>query len=621
MKHLSVSILVTAYLLTGVAHKQAQAQQFEEKAYLSDLMTYNQFPLDSLWQYQPGDQAIGANSVRWPVVNAQFLRDRAGQSLVWPGVGWFRKQWRVPTGFRNRAIALRMGHFGASEIYLDGRLIHRYGKIGRTLADEAIYLPWQPFIVQLDGQETHWLTVRYANHRANLPGYGNTFRGFRLLASTPVYRERAVGEPLPMMFSITLAFAILFGFIYGLYPARLASLFSALSLTNSSCLFFVISLLNSVSDGAVLIPAIYIRDIAIGIGEALALLITYLLYYEKLPRRAWLLIAWIAVVVVLIVSNSPATVIIIPMSALLTLERLRILILGVRRQKNGFVILLVGYVLGQSILFGAAIDVFNLFPVFTYTLVILLFLNAMIPPLTLALHLAWEFRTANRDLRHKLDQVEILSEQTIRQEQEKQHILTSQNETLERQVTERTTELNASLQSLKATQTQLIQKEKLASLGELTAGIAHEIQNPLNFVNNFSEVSTELVDELKEEAKAGRTDDVLAIADDLTQNLQKITHHGSRASAIVRGMLEHSRASNGERQPTDLNALADEYLRLAYHGLRAKDIKTLTRNWSRILTRTFAQRPGGGSGDWPGAAEPVQQCLLCRAATAANGPC
>ena len=127
------------------------------------------------------------------------------------------------------------------------------------------------------------------------------------------------------------------------------------------------------------------------------------------------------------------------------------------------------------------------------------------------------------------------------------------------------------LRSLRKTQRQLITAEKMASLGELTAGIAHEIQNPLNFVNNFSEVSNELIDEMKEELSKGNYDDAKEIADDVKQNLEKINHHGKRADAIVKGMLQHSRSSSGVKEPTDINKLADEYLRLAYHGLRAKD--------------------------------------------------
>lgn len=151
--------------------------------------------------------------------------------------------------------------------------------------------------------------------------------------------------------------------------------------------------------------------------------------------------------------------------------------------------------------------------------------------------------------------------------------LKAAREELERRVVERTTELRHSLENLRTTQTQLIQKEKMASLGELTAGIAHEIQNPLNFVNNFSEVSIELVTELEEEQQKTNRDPELEaeLLVDLKQNLQKITHHGGRASNIVKGMLEHSRTATGERQPTDLNALADEYLRLAYQGFKAKD--------------------------------------------------
>jgi signal transduction histidine kinase len=135
--------------------------------------------------------------------------------------------------------------------------------------------------------------------------------------------------------------------------------------------------------------------------------------------------------------------------------------------------------------------------------------------------------------------------------------------------------LNQTITSLKQTQSQLIQAEKMASLGELTAGIAHEIQNPLNFVNNFSEVSVELAGELKESILSlnfnGQRENISQILDDLIQNQEKINFHGKRADAIVKGMLMHSRTSTGQKELTDLNALADEYLRLSYHGLRAKD--------------------------------------------------
>src|SRR6266542_4417929 len=153
-------------------------------------------------------------------------------------------------------------------------------------------------------------------------------------------------------------------------------------------------------------------------------------------------------------------------------------------------------------------------------------------------------------------------------------------------------EIQKTLTELKSTQAQLIQSEKMASLGELTAGIAHEIQNPLNFVNNFSEVNTELIDELKGErskVKGERNEELEdEILNDVKQNLEKIIHHGKRADAIVKGMLQHSHISTGQKEPTDINALVDEYLRLSYHGMRAKDPRdSVNKSFNATLQTDF----------------------------------
>jgi len=154
----------------------------------------------------------------------------------------------------------------------------------------------------------------------------------------------------------------------------------------------------------------------------------------------------------------------------------------------------------------------------------------------------------------------ILLEETIGELEQKRRSIEVTNE-----------ELNQSLKELKAAQAQLIQSEKMASLGELTAGIAHEIKNPLNFVNNFSEVSKELLEDLKQEIINKNHEEVKEIAKDVIENLEKILHHGKRADSIVKGMLQHSRSSSSVKELTDINVLVDEYLRLAFHGLRAKD--------------------------------------------------
>jgi two-component system, NtrC family, sensor kinase len=198
-------------------------------------------------------------------------------------------------------------------------------------------------------------------------------------------------------------------------------------------------------------------------------------------------------------------------------------------------------------------------------------INAYFVFFAFTIYIASKYARKSKGWLFQLDETRKLAEQNLEKEREKQQILAIQNETLEQQVKQRTSELTKSLKDLKETQSQLVQSEKMASLGDLTAGIAHEIQNPLNFVNNFSDVNTELIDEMNESLDKGDLNEARTLSFDIRDNQEKISHHGRRADSIVKSMLQHSRASTGQKESTDINALADEYFRLSYHGLRAKD--------------------------------------------------
>jgi two-component system NtrC family sensor kinase len=196
-------------------------------------------------------------------------------------------------------------------------------------------------------------------------------------------------------------------------------------------------------------------------------------------------------------------------------------------------------------------------------------------PLSLLVYVAMRFKEIITEVRASAAQVVQLSE-------EKELEALNRQKVLQEEVNRQTAEIRTTLDNLKLAQTQLVQSEKMASLGELTAGIAHEIQNPLNFVNNFSEVSMEMIDEMQTELRSGDKDEAIAISEDIKQNLEKINHHGKRADYIVKGMLEHSRVGTGEKQLTNINILAYEFLKLSYHGLRAKD-----KNFNAELITNF----------------------------------
>ena len=199
----------------------------------------------------------------------------------------------------------------------------------------------------------------------------------------------------------------------------------------------------------------------------------------------------------------------------------------------------------------------NVIPVLGYAI-------PLIIPLSFVVYVSLRFKEIHRDEQRQAEEV-------LRLTNEKKNLLADQNVILEKKVNKRTSELKHSLKNLKATQDQLIHSAKMASMGELTAGIAHEIQNPLNFVNNFSELNDELIAEIREEYEKGNQQDVEVLLNDLAANEKKINEHGKRADSIVKNMLMHSRKGSDQKELTDINALADEYLRLAYHGMRAKD--------------------------------------------------
>ena len=560
--------------------------------------------LNKGWKYQTGDNPDWAkpdfDDSAWTPIDP--TKDIAALPEIFNAqIKWLRLDFEVKNKLPN-PLGIAINQAGASEIYLNGHLIHQFGHIDSDSTKVKAYDPLEyPIHFPADSIGQYHLAVRYAL-QPNIR-YTNIFeltqnRLFKatLLNLVPTlnaqrdFRVYFVGVD---MFKIGVYFMLFvlhlaFYFYQRSNKTHLVLAICFLLLTilpifkiigqNQFSVEFRYFNLNisgwSYLIGICMLVSAFYRMAKMRLDNYYYAYIVYTLVSMFVPSLTYGGIPWLPI---LFFTGNIFSFIIM----------FRLTRIGLKKKIKGFWILGVAVMiaffgtvyLASALLFlKFSISLITGYKILNYAISPYLFevvvnIGTISIPLGLSLFMGIEGNETNKALSKQLIENDQLKNQAIEHEQEKQQILTTQNETLEKQVTERTSELNQSLNILKATQNQLIQSEKLASLGELTAGIAHEIQNPLNFVNNFSELSVDLVKELKEEIEKPKQDKeyIGELFDDLGQNQEKINHHGKRASSIVKGMLEHSRTSSGEKELTDINALADEYLRLSYHGLRAKD--------------------------------------------------
>ncbi len=558
--------------------------------------------LTKYWKWHAGDNPVWArqtiNDQKWASVditkNVHYFPELSKNRI-----GWLRRPLKINSDLVNKPLCFYIILSGAAEIYLDGQRLDTLGKVSVSPAQEITDARPKMIPFSLADTNQHTLAVRlsYAKGHFHYRGSAKALLEVRVFKSKHIaawvhLTTRRTSGFLYFSIGVFLIFSILHFSFYASNRQKKVSRTLGFTMFTFAIAFFFSSLENNLqsTDYQQLSELITVVSTYVGL-----MLINVSLYqYLHQPFRFFFFLQLFLMVVSLLCVILDIGVfyglgVLMPFP-LIFFDFIRVSVLADRRKDSNAKVPIYSLLVAAGCLV-LAITLFIIAGTFigfsgyensSFLLLLevgLLFLFVMLfsIPVGLSLSLVREYSRTQQSLRNKIREIETLSAKNLAQEQEKQQILAAQNETLERQVAEQTAELKASIEHLKTTQNQLIQSEKLASLGELTAGIAHEIQNPLNFVNNFSEVSIELIDELKEERsksqEAAEQDEALEaeILGDIAQNLQKINYHGQRASSIVKGMLEHSRASTGKKEPTDLNTIAEEYLRLAYHGLRAKD--------------------------------------------------
>ncbi|MDB5236285.1 MAG: hypothetical protein JWR44_3278 [Hymenobacter sp.] len=553
------------------------------------------------WRYRAGDDPAWArpsfDASAWDTLNPAREVNQLPPRLR-TGIGWLRLRLRPGDSLREHALLLqaRLNLWGAWELYLNGRLVQRQGVLA---ADPAQVRPagTSPGPVEVPGRGPAELVLalRFAPWPSPLAAQAGKrpVLAFTLWGASQLRRAETAQAAARSVFLVVGSLALLLMLLHVAFfrynPARRANLYfagyaGALGLAALDFYFGRTLGFATASVSILFAKGAYVLLSLSSWGAVRALYSLFGFRPGRLYRGLWVSGGLLLVYSTGFAPGAAAFVAFLAVVLLATAEQLRLTGRALRQRRGGARLVGAGFGLALAAVAGTAalaVSGTSVSPLGSS----LAFVATFLPPaLAISLFLAREFALDAQRLQVQLGEVERLSAQTRTQEKEKQTLLATQNETLETQVRLRTGELQRSLSDLRTTQAQLIQKEKMASLGELTAGIAHEMQNPLNFVTNFADVSAELVAELEEEQQrpardAGREAGLLG---DLKQNLVKIAQHGQRAAGIVKGMMAHSRPSAGERRPTDVNRLADECLRLAYQGAR-----TQKASFHAVLTTDF----------------------------------